>query len=99
LFVLVIFVMMLWQTLMDQTSLWVGLVICGLLFGLFYLIFRKKIIERYEQSKLREQADIARIERAVSHWMGMYVCLMDGICFDQRTSEHFPIEELQNHLM
>jgi len=64
-----------------------------------YVIFRKKIIGKFETEKSKESGDKDQIKRAVGNWLKLYYCSTDNIVFGWKKGENIPLEQMNQYLM
>lgn len=98
-FLLVITIIMIIRAGHGQVDNLPALLVLGGLVLIGYLTFRKKGIQIYEERKLLEKAEIAKIEKGVTRWMRLYYCAADQIFFDPETSLQLEPDSVKNYLI
>ncbi len=64
-----------------------------------YVIFRKKIVARYQNQKSQEDGTQGKIEVAVGLWMKLYYCTKDNVVFGVKKNEAIPIDQMRQYLL
>lgn len=71
-------------------------IIIGLLVTSFlvYGIFRRNLLERYNQKITLAQHEFLHVENSISKWMRIYYCARDQCIFDPLSGQHTSLDQL-----
>jgi hypothetical protein len=64
-----------------------------------YVVFRKKIVARYQGQKSQEDGTQGKIEVAVGLWMKLYYCTKDNVVFGLKKDETVAIDQMRPYLL
>jgi hypothetical protein len=64
-----------------------------------YIVFRKKIIGKYQTEKSNESGGKDQIERAVGKWMKLSYCSTDNIVFGWKKGDNTPLDQMNSYLL
>lgn len=65
---------------------------------LAYSLFRRTILQRYQNSIRQEKEENEKVEKAISRWMRLYYCSRDQGFFDTQQNRFVPFEEMNAYL-
>jgi hypothetical protein len=95
----IVSLLILFQIFQTQKLAFVPAAAIFMMAGLSYLVFRKKILEKYERNQDAIKLENQAIEKAVGEWMKLYFCAKDRIVFIPGEKKSVALEDIKTLIM
>lgn len=82
----------------QHAGFWFAAGLAGVALAL-YIVFRKRILARYQVERSKELGTKDQVERAVGRWMKLYYCSTDNLLFGAKKGEQIPLEHMKQYLL
>ncbi len=95
----IVSLLILFQIFQTQKPAFVPAAAIFLMAGSFYLIFRKRILEKYKRNQEAIKLENLAVEKAVGEWMKLYYCAKDRIVFIPGDKNSVALEDIKSLIM